>query len=119
MSQMERNFTRADYENGKLTVQFNDAGHFIDSWNHAEKIGKGREFEQGVMRLIRMAFGRTLPQKQWVHEDTLHEAQPGKEGKITIMPDSPNYPSFFWCEEKGMHGGLIFHQHDNSWDIHT
>ena len=122
---MERQFHRNDYKNGEFTIVFSDAAHFVDSWNYADNIGKGVEFERAVMRLIRTCVGRTLPQKAWTmslgtEAQVTYPATEGKESKLVISPDSHTAPSFFWSEEpKGMVGGLIFHSYSGIWGIHT
>jgi hypothetical protein len=123
--EMERQFHRQDYANGKLIIEFTDTGHLADSWNYAEKIGKGVEFERAVMRLIRTNLGRCLSKKEWTwklgtEEQIVHPAREGRESIITISPDSFTAPSFFWQENnKGMVGGLIYHSYSGEWGIHT
>jgi hypothetical protein len=123
---MERPLHRTDYKNGQLTVVFTDAAHLADAWNFADKHGKTQEFEQGVMRLIRMALGGAVPSRAFQHESYREEgvmiqypAQPGQEAKITISPDNHRTPSFLFQETPGLVGGLIFHSYDASWSIHT
>lgn len=118
--EMERQFHREDYNNGKLTIVFTDAAHLADSWNYAEKIGKGVEFEQAVMRLIRTCLGRCLPEKENSWGDANYPARKGRESTVTISPDSYSAPSFLWQEDnKGMVGGLIYHSYAGNWGIHT
>jgi hypothetical protein len=118
--EMERQFHRQDYKNGEFTIVFRDAAHLVDSWNYADKIGKGAEFERALMRLLRTNVGRCLPRKCSEYEGNVIPATEGKESKLVISPDSHTAPSFFWCEEpRGMVGGLIFHSYSGEWGIHT
>lgn len=117
---MERFFHRADYQNGRLTVTFTDAAHLADAWNFARKIGKAVEFEQALIRLISVALGAAVPQREGEGPDgATYKAQPGRDHTITIGPDSHDEPSFSWHEEKGMVGGLIWHHRSGDWSIHT
>lgn len=123
---MERFLDRADYKNGQLTIVFTDAAHLADSWKFADLHGKSAEFERGIMRLVRMALGTAAPSRAFEHQSYRSEegiisypAEPGRDVKITLHPDSQRTPSFLFQETPGMMGGLIFHSYDASWSIHT
>jgi hypothetical protein len=123
---MDRPLHRADYANGQLTVVFTDAAHLADSWNFADRHGKTAEFEQALMRLVRMGLGSAVPQRAFRHPNYVtgegmidYPAQPGQEVKITLQPDSHAAPSFLFQETLGLVGGLIFHSYDATWAIHT
>jgi hypothetical protein len=117
---MERFYHRVDYKNGELTVVFRDAAHLVDAWNFAVEHNKEAEFNRAIMKLVRLALGATLPQRESTWPDGTHfDAHEGINHKITIHPDSHEEPSFLWQEEKGMVGGLIWHQHSGDWSIHT
>jgi hypothetical protein len=117
---MKRFFHRDDYKNGTLTITFTDAAHLADAWNFAEQNGQKAEFEKAIMRLFRVALGAAIPQPaSETYGGQAHDAAPGRDSKITIAPDSHNKPSFFWSEEKGMVGGLLWHPSDGTWSIHT
>lgn len=123
---MERPLDRTDYKNGQLTVIFTDAAHLADAWNFADKHKKSAEFEQGIMRLVRMALGNAIPSRasQYPNYKTGEgmleiPAEPGRDVKITISPDGHKVPSFLFQEQPGLVGGLIFHSYDATWSIHT
>lgn len=117
---MERHFHREDYNDGSLTITFANAGHLADAWAFARKHNKTVAFEQAIMRLVNVALGAALPQRECTWPDgTKFGAHPGRDAKITIGPDGFNEPSFGWYEEKSMVGGLIWHHRDASWSIHT
>jgi hypothetical protein len=116
---METLLHRADYQNGKLTIEFSDAAHLGNAWIWADGENLTTEFERAIMHLIRVALGRCVPRTEFVYEGNTHAAEPGKECKLSISSDYINQPSFIWFEEGGMHGGLIYHSHTKTWGIHT
>jgi hypothetical protein len=90
-----------------------------DSLCFANLIGKRTEFEAALMRLLQMALGAAVPQKEMtLSGGEKFPEQSGRDRKITISPDNFNAPSFAWYEERGMVGGLIWHGEGN-WSIHT
>jgi hypothetical protein len=116
---MERPFHRIDYNNGKLTIHFEDAAHLANAWTFAEKHKKGVDFERAMMKLIRVALGGAIPRRSTNQDEPDAWDYAGRERKITIYPDSLSEPSFGWHEEKGMVGGLIWHHRSGDWSIHT
>lgn len=116
---MDRPLRREDGQNGSLIIQFVDAAHLADTWNFARKHDLEQEFEKRLLQLISVALGGAVPYTRTEMNDQVFEGRPGQDSKITIFPDGRKEPSFFWEEEKGMHGGLIFHRYGGTWGIHT
>ena len=121
-----RGTSREDGQNGDLTIKIVNARHWNDVMRFADQNQLAQSFEACWARLIAIGVGYASAREPVITDGKPDKGEPGRAFTLAVHPEAftrQSTPSFEWqLQFEGrpvLTGGMVFHQSDRTWSLHT